>query len=116
MPMYAPPDPIVARERLTVLMVQVDSDLALAQESGATVEPNESNVGRLSRMDALQQQASTQFLAVQRRRIVAALDRLDAGTYGRCCECGEAVESERMRRDAMILFCAECQAVRDASS
>lgn len=69
-------DPPANRERLALLLSQLDSDLALARESAGTVELDQSSVGRLSRMDALQQQAIAQAgmqrLAVHRRRIVAA--------------------------------------------
>lgn len=109
-----------ARERLAVLMAQAEGDLALAQESAGTVELDQSSVGRLSRMDAMQQQAmaqaSIQRLAVRKRRIAAAQDRVASGTYGRCCECGGGVEVERLARDATTLFCAECQAERDSKS
>jgi hypothetical protein len=46
-------DPTAARERLEMLMAQVEGDLAQAQESAGTVELDQSSVGRLSRMDAL---------------------------------------------------------------
>lgn len=107
-----------ARERLAALMAQVERDLALAQENAATVELDQTSVGRLSRMDALQQQAMAQAtrqrLSVHRRRIAAAMDRVAAGTYGLCCECGGDVEPERLERDPTALFCASCQAERRA--
>lgn len=110
-------DSAVPRERLAMLMAQVEGDLAMAQESAGTVELDQSSVGRLSRMDALQQQAmaqaSIQRLTVRKRRIVAALDRVACGTYGCCCECGGAVEADRLACDATTLFCADCQAERN---
>lgn len=118
--MGGPIDHAAARERLAVLMAQLEVDLALARESARTVELDQSSVGRLSRMDALQQQAmaraSLQRLTVMKRRMTAALDRVAAGTYGRCCECGGPVQPERLARDATTLFCAECQANRETSS
>lgn len=111
-------DHTAARERLAMLMAHVEGDLALAQESAGTVELDQGSVGRLSRMDALQQQAMAQAgirrLAVRKRRIVAAVDRVASGTYGRCCECGGGVELERLAGDATALFCAECQVERES--
>lgn len=101
---FLPPDPVAALERLKALITQVDRDLALTQEHAGAVEADQQTVEHRSR------------LTVQRRRIAAALDRVDAGTYGCCCECGDAVQVERLARDATILFCADCQAERDASS
>ncbi len=116
--MNGPADPVAANERLKMQLAQMESDLALARESAATVELDQSRIGRLSRMDALQQQAMAQAglqrLAVQKRRLVAALDRVAAGTFGRCGECGGAVETDRLVRDATTLFCAACQADRAA--
>lgn len=117
--MHEPVDPAAARALLLGLMSKLDDDLALAKGSAGTVELDQTAVGRLSRMDALQQQAmaraSVQRLEVQRRRIAAALDRIDAGTYGLCCACGGEVEAERLRLDALVLFCVDCQAERSAS-
>ena len=116
--MNPPIDPVAARERLAALLAKLEGDLALARDGARTVELDQTAVGRLSRMDALQQQAmaraSVQRLEVQKRRIAAALDRVDAGTYGLCCACGGEVEAERLVRDATALFCAECHAERGA--
>ena len=116
--MDKPIDQAAARERLALQLAQLENDLVLAQESAGTVELDQSAVGRLSRMDALQQQAMAQAgvqrLMVQKRRIVAALGRVEAGSYGRCCECVGAMEAERLARDATTLFCAACQAERRA--
>jgi DnaK suppressor protein len=116
--MDEPIDEAPARERLGLLLAELEADLALARESAGTVELDQRAVGRLSRMDALQQQAmahaSVQRLTVQKRRLVAALDRVAAGTYGRCCDCGGVVEVARLERDATALFCLECLEEREA--
>lgn len=80
------PEPGDPGQRLAALAAEVDRDLALTQEDAGTVELDQSSVGRLSRMDALQRQAMAQagihWLTVRRRRILAAMDRVAAGTYG----------------------------------
>jgi DnaK suppressor protein len=59
----------------------------------APVELDQTSVGRLSRMDAIQQQAMSnagkQRRQIERRRIDAALKRIEAGDYGYCVRCGE---------------------------
>ncbi|MEL0151454.1 MAG: TraR/DksA C4-type zinc finger protein, partial [Rhodobiaceae bacterium] len=64
---------------------------------------------RLSRMDALQQQAMA--AETQRRRyrqvllLDAALQRLDDGEYGYCVNCGEEIEADRLALDPATPFC-----------
>ena len=80
--------------------------------AAATVELDQSRVGRLSRMDALQGQAMS--IAAQTRRkqeltaITAALFRIDNDEYGECLECGEPIAPARLEIDPATLFCIRC--------
>jgi DnaK suppressor protein len=82
------------------------------KQSSATVVLDQSSVGRLSRMDALQQQAMAQDS--QRRaaatlvRIEAALRRCDDGSYGVCIDCEEAIALKRLEFDPTALRCVHC--------
>lgn len=81
-------------------------------EAAATVELDQTRVGRLSRMDAMQSQAMSQ--AAQRRRefelqrITAALRRIDAGDYGRCLHCDGPVAPARLEVDPAATLCIQC--------
>jgi DnaK suppressor protein len=44
----------------------------------------------------------------ERRMIEAALDRVAAGAYGRCCSCQVGIPIERLRMEPATPFCAEC--------
>ena len=88
-------------------------DIAAAGEQGAaTVELDQTRVGRVSRMDALQQQAMSQ--EAKRRREVAlrnielALARMDAGDYGFCDDCGEEIPPGRLEIDPAGPLCVDC--------
>lgn len=76
------------------------------------VELDQSRVGRLSRMDALQNQAMA--LETERRRnvelqrIVGALKRIDTGEFGDCLNCGEVIESKRLSLDPTAALCIDC--------
>jgi DnaK suppressor protein len=76
------------------------------------VELDQSRVGRLSRMDALQNQAMA--LETERRRnvelqrIAAALKRLDTDDFGYCLSCGEVIESKRLSLDPTAPLCIDC--------
>ena len=78
-----------------------------------TVELDQQSIGRLSRMDALQQQqamakADGVRRAGARRRLVAALDRIETGDYGFCGDCGEPIAEKRLEIDPAITLCVSC--------
>jgi DnaK suppressor protein len=78
------------------------------------VELDQTSVGRLSRMDALQGQAMAQAArqrrAVERRRIDAALRRIAEGEFGYCVRCGEPIADGRLQTDLAIPTCMTCSA------
>ncbi|HVR54458.1 MAG TPA: TraR/DksA C4-type zinc finger protein [Pseudorhodoferax sp.] len=86
-------------------------------DNASTVTLDQTSVGRLSRLDAMQQQAMAQAsllrLDVQRRRVEAALDRIRHGSYGTCCACESDIGLERLLTDPATPFCMDCQAERD---
>lgn len=81
-------------------------------ESRQPVELDQSKVGRLSRIDALQNQAMAEETARRRRdeiaRIDAALKRLEAGDFGYCVRCGEEIGEKRLALDPAIALCIDC--------
>ncbi len=88
------------------------------EASSATVELDQANMGRLSRMDALQQQAMAQRTgqqAAQRlRRIEAALRRCDDGRYGVCLDCDEPIGERRLDFDPAAALCIACAEARES--
>ncbi len=78
----------------------------------APVELDQQSVGRLSRMDAMQQQAMSDAEGRRRqtdlKRIDAALTRIEADEYGWCLECGEAIALKRLEVDPMATMCVGC--------
>ncbi len=78
------------------------------------VELDQTSVGRLSRMDAMQGQAMA--LATERRRkdearrVEAAIRRIDEGEYGYCISCGEGIAPKRLAVDPTIPTCIRCAA------
>ena len=91
-----------------------------AAQSAKTVVLDQTSVGRLSRMDALQQQAMAQGMSLRLERriqgLLAALARIDAGTYGQCCECGDDLPEARLEGDPAAVFCAACLRARESAS
>lgn len=48
------------------------------------------------------------------RSIEAALARIDAGTYGRCEDCGQVVAAKRLAAMPDARLCIRCQAIEEA--
>jgi DnaK suppressor protein len=100
------------RERLLQLRAELQAEAAAAEGSADIVELDQSKVGRLSRMDAMQAQAMAQASGLRReatlRRIAAALKRVDEGEYGVCLECGEPINRKRLEFDPTALLCIDC--------
>ncbi len=84
------------------------------QEDAAPVALDQTQQGRLSRMDAMQRQEMAQAARRRRKleldRIDAALARIDAGTYGECVRCGEEISAERLALDPTAPSCRDCAA------
>ena len=73
---------------------------------------DQTTVGRLSRMDALQTQAMSVETARRRKeemhRISAALKRIDEDEYGYCITCGDDIENKRLGLDPAVPTCIGC--------
>jgi len=97
-------------------LLALKQSLLQAQESGdeaeQTVELDQSRVGRLSRMDALQAQAMSKETGRRRRQrllqIDSALRRIENDDYGCCQECGENIAPARLASDPAALLCIQC--------
>ena len=100
------------RARLIAERDALRADLAAGDASTQVVELDQSKVGRLSRMDAMQVQAMAQANAQRRqaqlRNIGAALRRLDAGEYGYCEICGEPIDAKRLEINPSATMCIVC--------
>jgi DnaK suppressor protein len=87
--------------------------LSKTSKSGrAPVILDQQSVGRLSRMDAMQQQSMD--LAREERRqqrlgiLAAALQRIEADDYGYCLRCDEPIKDARLKIDPAVLTCVSC--------
>jgi DnaK suppressor protein len=102
------------KQQLEAALAALDAEDALGREGQQTVALDQQSVGRLSRMDALQQQAmakATQARRSQSRaRILAALERIAEGEFGYCCECGEEIAEKRLELDPTTPTCVNCAA------
>jgi DnaK suppressor protein len=102
------------RQALNKRRVEVMGDDQATEEDRAPVELDESSVGRLSRMDAMQVHAMAEATHERRQaeihRIDAALARMDAGDYGYCLSCDEKIPAKRLELDPAVPTCVACAA------
>lgn len=87
-------------------------EIAQGRKPNTPVELDQSRMGRLTRMDAMQQQAMTQaaarLLEMEQGRIRTALDRMASGDYGYCIQCEEEIAEGRLKADPSVLICIAC--------
>ncbi len=100
------------REKLLRIRCELQSVAATGDESADVVELDQSKVGRLSRMDALQAQAMSQASGRRREQmlqlVAQALVRLDSGQYGDCRACDEPIDRKRLEIDPTTTLCIGC--------
>ena len=99
------------QERLEELEREIREDMDANPEDSGVVELD-SSIGRLSRMDALQNQQMA--LELKRRqenqllRIENAFKRLAKGQYGLCGKCKKPIEEERLEVFPDTVTCVRC--------
>lgn len=86
--------------------------LAANAENSKPVELDQTRVGRVSRMDAMQVQAMEIEVKKRRqqelRRIEDALQRISNGDYGYCTHCDEPIDPKRLALDPSVALCIDC--------
>lgn len=89
-----------------------------AGDSTGPVTLDQQSVGRVSRIDAIQQQqmalASQQQATDMLKRTELALRRIDDGEYGDCMQCGEPIAYARLQAQPFANLCIDCQSEREA--
>jgi DnaK suppressor protein len=103
------------RAALEALAAEVEAAITAANQDAAPVGLDLA-IGRVTRIDALQQQqmalARAERLRTRREQIASALHRLSNGTYGECVRCGEPIAPRRLRARPEAPFCLACEGGR----
>lgn len=107
-------DEVAARQRLEQLLAELD-------DSTRTLSGDNGDTGELSRVDQHPAEAASELSEMerdeavltvmdgQRQEVLDALQRLDAGTYGRCVVCGAELPAERLEARPEAARCMSCQ-------
>ena len=100
------------REELERQLGRLEKSMKVTDAALETVELDQTAVGRLSRIDSLQNQSMAKGLRereiVRHSQIREALIRVDQGTYGICTVCEGTVPFERLFVFPEAPECAHC--------
>lgn len=100
------------KTRLQALTETLQQESTSSASARDTVMLDQTSVGRLSRMDALQGQAMAKAEEERRqqqlRLIKSALQRIDNQAFGECIGCGEWIHPRRLDWDPLVLKCIDC--------
>lgn len=112
-PSHLTPDQVSElRQELERQLERLQKSMQVTDEALKTVQLDQTAVGRLSRMDSLQNQSLSKGLrereVVQLSQIRDALARLEAGSYGLCTLCTGEIPFERLFVFPEAPECAGC--------
>lgn len=102
--------------RLRELKIDIERQVAEIERAARPVELDQASVGRLSRMDAMQQQAmalaSQRNLHTRLSRCLVALGAVERDEYGICRSCEEPIGYRRLSAYPEAPLCIACQSGR----
>jgi len=105
------------KQQLELLQAEFVQELSALQETSQIVELDQPTQGRLTRMNALQEQemakANKQHVEQRLLLIKAALRRINAGEYGHCLNCEEPIDPKRLHAAPESAYCLNCQAHKE---
>lgn len=91
---------------------KLERSMRTTEEALRPVKLDQTSVGRLSRIDSLQNQGVTRNLQGREQaklgQIVMALERMAEGSYGRCVECEGPIPFERLQVFPETPTCTTC--------
>ncbi|MEX0339964.1 MAG: TraR/DksA family transcriptional regulator [Arenibacterium sp.] len=100
------------RNAIATRLEEISQENERGAEGQSVVMLDQQSVGRLSRMDALQNQAMAVAQQNRRdqeqRRLQAALERLEDEDFGYCEDCGDAIAYKRLELDPACRICVPC--------
>jgi DnaK suppressor protein len=92
-------------------LYEVEKYLESSEDAAAAVEPDK-GLGRLSRLEAMQDQQLVMEMRRRKKRqlaeIKSAISRLEMGNYGSCIFCGEEISPERLEVSPEAQTCMRC--------
>jgi DnaK suppressor protein len=105
----------VVRKRLEEMRADLDRTVSVLRGEHHLVRGGDADPGdagsNLTESD--RNAAAVQAALAQRAEVLAALARIEDGSYGRCVDCGNPVPELRLEARPATARCVPCQAKRD---
>lgn len=107
-------DTTVARARLEDLLAQLEDSLHVTQRAGGdpgdlTSIDQHAADSATNLVSADREEATLEIVRGQQERVRDALARIEAGSYGRCVDCGAQLPDERLDARPEAERCVDCQ-------
>ena len=106
-----PADQNKYKKYLDEALHEVGKYLESSEDAAAAVSPDK-GLGRLSRMEAMQDQQLVMEMRRRKKRqlveIKLAISRLEMGNYGTCVFCGKEISPERLEVAPEVQTCMSC--------
>jgi len=100
------------RAKLTAMQDEIRAISDSAAQDLKPVVLDQTSVGRVSRIDAMQLQQMSQEAARRRQQLLVkiegALRRIESGRFGLCFLCGIEIDVRRLNADPTITRCRDC--------
>jgi DnaK suppressor protein len=120
-------DEVAIRQRLEAERLRIKQEIYRQTQGDETVPATDPllDTGGVSTdpaddADALADNERTRILVSNAQAMIAqinaALQRLDAGTYGICTNCGREIDPRRLEALPCVILCIDCQTAAEAAS
>ena len=105
----------IARKRLEEMLDGLDRTVLVLRDEHPLARGGGAEAGDAGAnlTEADRNQASVQAALEQRTAVLAALSRIDEGSYGRCVDCGQEIPEPRLEARPATTRCVPCQSKRD---
>ena len=105
-----------AKLRLLAERNCVAGAIAVNPLSGANYERSDDQESDDASTDQIRDLEYSHREALSRRlkQLDSALDRITAGTYGQCAECGSRIAEKRLASDPAVSLCIACQTASES--
>jgi DnaK suppressor protein len=101
------------RQHLKTQQQELQALVDHTEDDAQPVTLDQQSVGRVSRIDAIQQQqmaiANQQQANARLAKIERALARIETEEYGYCLECGDIIATARLQAQPFAELCIDCQ-------
>ena len=105
---------------ITDSKIKLEKQLIINKDSAGVVKLDQTVVGRVSRMDAIQQQSmvvsTRQIAQLKLKKVQAALNSIANDDYGYCRQCDEPIGFLRLTAQPEANLCFLCQDKADQQS